>query len=854
MSSIINNSIINQNYKEKINKYIDEYNDTTLSNDNKKKIYINTYILPLIYLIYAYLMINYIVNNDIIFDNNQILNQYIFLDFLFNYKNPIIVNFNEAIYKKYFNGNHKEKKNNTLKQGFKDSSLENLIEHLNNVNKNLDKINIIYKFKEEVENIKLKCEKKTEIENIFEQLQKKNNSNKLQNLKTLLDDIDTFIKQKQSGGGANVKNKNHEKKYINSILTKLKKIELVNTNNYSQQKIQAFKERFSEIMGLKNSQLSIIDIYKILSQLNFNIKQPNNKIETISALIFTHKGSSSNNQNNNKINNLKNNIVDLIEEIKIFKQLIASGRNVSKDNASKDNALKKLFDKIIEQLNNFNPKNNNTNKLNLFIFNNIIQPFIKNLESFQQLFSQNNKHENQDQNMIKLKDIKIKFDNEFRKVLIENDKHKYLSKSHAYDQCIKLFKKKNDLNKDKIKNLQEYLKDKKQNSRKNLQKVNSLNGKKKISPFQKDIDKNEKEKIILIKNLKNTTSNNFKLDINENDNFQELLKQYNNDKNTQIKNKLGVTTTTNISSGTEIGNTKIKTIGKIKNINDNIKQEFLNFYNTIKNKLTKIVELENEIKNFKDKEKNREKRELNYDKEVYEINKKIKKTQDLIKNNEKQIKELEEKKLSNSKDLSLSDYKSTFLNLINTNTEMLKSIQSIKEDRELDKKSDMFIYTYQKDSIDKINFTNTNNNQKKYNELYKNIIKYINNLKKTNKNIQSTFFYHYVIQFLNGSKLGDKYRPLINSFINIFDDTIISIDKKLSQLSKLKKQQFKINNNTNEQLKKMNTSIENLKQKIINKSGEKSNKNNVVFVYPYSDSIKLYLMKLEQIHLFINNI
>ena len=847
MSSIINNSIINQNYKEKINKYIDEYNDTTLStlsNDNikKKKIYINTYILPLIYLIYAYLMINYKVNNDIIFDNNQILNQYIFLDFLFNYKNPVIVSFNEAIYKKYFNGNHKEKKNNKLKQGFKDSSLENLIEYLNNVNKNLDKINIIYKFKEEVENIKLKCEKKTEIENIFEQLQKKN-SNKLQNLKTLLDDIHKFIKQKQSGGGANVKNKNSEN--INSILTKLKKIELVNTNNYSQQKIQAFKERFSEIMGLKNSQLSIIDIYKILSQLNLNeIEQHNNNRETISALIFTDIGGASNNKNNNKINNLKNNIVDLIEEIKIFKQLIPSGRNVSKDFT-----LNKLFNNIIEQLNNFEPNNNNTNKLNLFIFNNIIQPFIKNLESFKKLFPSNNQNNPENQNMITLKDIKIKFDNEFRKVLIENDKHKYLSKSHAYDQCIKLFKKKNNLNKEKIKNLQEYLQDKKQNSRKNLQKVNSLNGKKKISPFQKDIDKNEKEKEILIRELVKNKSDHFKLDITKNDNFQELLTQYKTTDENEIKNKLGTNINT-ILKNNEIGNTKIKTIHIIQagQIHSK-KEEFLNFYKKIKGKLEKIVELENEIKNLKDKEKNREKRELNYDKEVYEINKKIKKTQELIKNNEKQIKELEEKKLSNSKDLSLSDYKSTFLNLINTNTEMLSLIKKIKEARELDKKSDMFIYKYQKDSINEINFTNNNKQN-----LYKNIIKYINNLKKTNKNIQSTFFYHYVIQFLNESKLGDKYRPLIDSFINIFDNTVISIDKKLSQLSKLKKQKFNINDNTNEQLKKMNTSIENLKTKIVNKSQEKSNKNNVVFVYPYSDSIKLYLMKLEQIHLFINNI
>ena len=180
---------------------------------------------------------------------------------------------------------------------------------------------------------------------------------------------------------------------------------------------------------------------------------------------------------------------------------------------------------------------------------------------------------------------------------------------------------------------------------------------------------------------------------------------------------------------------------------------------------------------------------------------------------------------------------------------MLNLIKSIKEDQELDKKSDMFIYKYQKDSIDTINFTNTKNI-----ELYKNIIKYIDNIKKTNKNIQSTFFYHYVIQFLNESKLGDKYRPLIDSFTNIFDNTVMNIDKKLGQLSKLKKQQFNINENTKNQLSKMTTSIVNLKDKIIKKSEEKSNKNNVVFVYPYSDSIKLYLMKLEQIHLFINNI
>ena len=380
--------------------------------------------------------------------------------------------------------------------------------------------------------------------------------------------------------------------------------------------------------------------------------------------------------------------------------------------------------------------------------------------------------------------------------------------------------------------------------------MNSLNGKKKISPFQKDIDKNEKEKTTLINDLKKITSNDFKLYINENDNFKELLQKYNTNTDNNIKNKIS---TAGITSGYEIGNTKIKTKQQIQAANIiSKKEEFLKFYKTIKGKLEKIVKIEDEIEKLKEKEKNREKRELNYDKEVYEINKKIKKTQDLIKNNEKQIKELEEKKLSNSKDLSLSDYKSTFLNLINTNTEMLDLIKKIKEDRELDKKSDMFIYKYQKDPIDTINFTNTNTNNKK--KLYDAIIKYIDNIKKTNKNIQSTFFYHYVIQFLNESKFSDKYRPLINSFINIFDNTVIGIDKKLNQLSKLNKQQFNINSNTQTQLQKMTTSIENLQKKIIEKSGEKSNKKNVVFVYPYSDSIKLYLMKLEQIHLFINNI
>jgi hypothetical protein len=186
---IQNNSKIYLDYKTKLDKFIEEQfqslksypfvlnnNNNNLKNKQKKKeqkekekkqkielmkrTYLNTYVIPLMFLTNAYVYINYVNNIQIIFQNNNIFNQFNLLDYFYNYKNPILKDFNICIYKNYY----ESKKNNSLNKslnyikinsfGFNPQNINKLIDNLKKISTYLNNLNKPFVLLDEKEKLK----------------------------------------------------------------------------------------------------------------------------------------------------------------------------------------------------------------------------------------------------------------------------------------------------------------------------------------------------------------------------------------------------------------------------------------------------------------------------------------------------------------------------------------------------------------------------------------------------------------------------------------------------------------------------------------------------------------------------
>ena len=133
--------------------------------DNQKKIYINTYVLPLLYVIYSYAYSKYNIECEKKIANSHSLNQIHNLEFMFAYHNPIIHQVNVYFYKKYFdvkNNNKQQQQNNSSDNnlskiiGIKEkmiSPLEEFISLLENENKKYTYYEKVKKKIESLENL-----------------------------------------------------------------------------------------------------------------------------------------------------------------------------------------------------------------------------------------------------------------------------------------------------------------------------------------------------------------------------------------------------------------------------------------------------------------------------------------------------------------------------------------------------------------------------------------------------------------------------------------------------------------------------------------------------------------------------
>lgn len=419
-----NKNITDVAYTEAVNQYIND-KLVTVKNINglsgnelikKKKDYINTYILPLMNLLFSKYYIQYNNLNILVNKNNSILLEFNNLKLFYSYNNPIINSVNVYFYKKYsgLNKNNRNKENKslidintlTIMANNKTEIVTNLTEYIDNLTF-------------ENKKIKYKDALKTTITGLVDKMNGSivslnkeyssisNNSKKFNELtlsiepnnivyKKLIDDINKFLK------------------------------EILNKVIYYHEKTTNVSKLISDINNILKDACSILIKTKIDSSITINITisldgviVPLNKINEIyEKQIKLYKNYISSNKSNNNIkkitqenlinftktyydeikkailtvptNNQQNNL--FIKELFTFikkdniltnKFIINNNNNNDKENINKlDEILPKLKEyKEILKLNL-----NSKNIKNTIINNDTLQKFFKNEKDFFQNF------------------------------------------------------------------------------------------------------------------------------------------------------------------------------------------------------------------------------------------------------------------------------------------------------------------------------------------------------------------------------------------------------------------------------------------------------------------------------------
>ena len=315
------NKIINAvEYEGVINQYINDKlsvvkNIKDLSGNElikKKKMYLNTYIIPLMNLLFSKYYIKYNNLNILINKNNSILHEFNNLKLFYAYNNPIINSVNVYFYKKYSglnknNGNKekKEKKENkslididtlTIIQTNKTEIVTNLTEYIGNLTFENKKIEYKTNLKNTITNL---------TNQMNEAIRDLNNEDEYKNIKT---------KQLDELTLSNTLSANNYKKEIDDINKKIK--EILNKVIYYHEKTSNVSKLISDINNILKYACSILIKTKIASSITITIKEKNN----ITPL---------------------NNIKDIYEkQIKLYKNYISS-------NKSNNNIKKITYDNLI---------------------------------------------------------------------------------------------------------------------------------------------------------------------------------------------------------------------------------------------------------------------------------------------------------------------------------------------------------------------------------------------------------------------------------------------------------------------------------------------------------------------------
>ena len=344
-----NKNITDISYKENINKYIesklnDIINIKSLSGTdliNEKKKYLNTYLIPIMTMLFSKYYIKYNQLNTLINKNNSILNDFNSLPLFYNYNNPIIKNVNIYFHKKYVKSNNKNNKslvnvNEMEMLTIMKASKEKIVNGLNNyikvLNYDYEKLNLYITLEENITNLKEKYDKivgninfinnyKNTIDptNEIEILGKSNKF--IDNINDVLNKLFYYISV--------AKNPEKTKQDIEEMLNILVELYIkdlikneIRLNNSSKTNANR-KEKKGEKSNTINIIKEIVDIYKKQINLyeNNNIKNnSNNNIKNIKKTKLINSSKTYYKNINNKINftitnrNINNNFTEILYE------------------------------------------------------------------------------------------------------------------------------------------------------------------------------------------------------------------------------------------------------------------------------------------------------------------------------------------------------------------------------------------------------------------------------------------------------------------------------------------------------------------------------------------------------------
>ena len=251
-----------------------------------------------------------------------------------------------------------------------------------------------------------------------------------------------------------------------------------------------------------------------------------------------------------------------------------------------------------------------------------------------------------------------------------------------------------------------------------------------------------------------------------------------------------------------------------------------------------------------------------YKEDLKTINSKIR----FINNDIKKFKDEQQKykKLisSNQSKLDIDSYKNILTDFLNKNIELSRFIIDKHDILEKKEKKDIFKYYFDQDNdlselkkaFRKINNSaNPANPANSNNNLFVEIKKYIQNLKSKNKNVIKKIFFSRIINEISNIKCTQEEKDYINHLTEIHNNIIDKMSKKIdnyeenkiSDSSSVKKKLNEYFNIYDKQEQSINDIYKNKNKKYIN--------SNKIYVYIYTETIKLYFILLNMMDLFIYN-
>lgn len=842
-NKLFNKTVSDKVYKTLINEDVIPYlisliNTTEFGNrknlNNQKKIYINTYVLPLLYVIYSYAYSKYNIECEKKIVNSHCLNQIYNLEFMFAYHNPIIHQVNIYFYKKYFdikNNNKNQQQNNSGDNnlskiiGIKEKMiipLEEFISLLENENK---KYTYYEKVKKKIEELESSL---SNLKNAY------SNKNKLENIK--LNTTNNSIKT----------NIEHIKKNITYLI------------NYAIDIIDKSNKKTSEINKIKSYLKQANDLliyYQILVHLGtpekfdvfINIFEKANDI--YSSQIASYKRISSNKNKNTKPilekkiqETTTKNMASLCTELAKLKgnYLSESFYNFFKKNNSNNINIKFCesfaFNKNSNSPTKKIPDNSPYYNIAGYMTQLFIYDMLLNQQYIQNTFHSNNKKNNfyNSQDLLKeVKSTQIDIETELD-ALNKKQKESSWSLQDIINKQKKIYG--TEKGEKPIKNVQNNYFDK-LDQRKDLNnKINLL----KQSPID-DLRKYQKAYNI-IKNLSNSDSKNNTLLKNENKKYLTNLISGKNNNNFTKKQII------------DFLNEKLQEL----NNNNNIKNIFpiIGF----KNSSFTLFNLNDYIKAY-DKKLNNLKENLNKipitsTKEQYStyltyifydlMSKELtgssnkNKVPDTFQNNFSYFNK--SKQINQNASKLITNLTSSFVTCDATYNEFLTKIKFKQQDNKL-----KFLLTNDKQFDSLLQLCETGiTNEESFQKLKKETSAYLQPSKKSN-NTKDLFMNQIKSQ---NKKIND---PAVQQF---FENLYQQNQTLMNELTNVvgKKAIFFLNNITKGNVENIKIIITNLNKKIADEKEKKNiltNTKNMIYIYPYTDVFYLYFLVLSYIKLIL---